>query len=71
MYGLDYSVLAAAAANQGMPRCCRMQVGNKSDLKHLRDVQTEVAQAFCEREVSFRMTPQTGCSPYCADSDES
>ncbi|KAG2448205.1 hypothetical protein HYH02_006790 [Chlamydomonas schloesseri] len=27
-----------------------MLVGNKSDLKHLRDVQTEVAQAFCERE---------------------
>jgi hypothetical protein len=28
-----------------------MLVGNKSDLKHLRDVQTDVAQAFCEREV--------------------
>lgn len=27
-----------------------MLVGNKSDLKHLRDVQTDVAQAFCERE---------------------
>lgn len=27
-----------------------MLVGNKSDLKHLRDVQTEVAQGFCERE---------------------
>ena len=27
-----------------------MLVGNKSDLKHLRDVQTDVAQGFCERE---------------------
>lgn len=27
-----------------------MLVGNKSDLKHLRDVQTENAQSFCERE---------------------
>lgn len=27
-----------------------MLVGNKSDLKHLRDVSTDVAQHFCERE---------------------
>ncbi len=31
-----------------------MLVGNKSDLKHLRDVQTDMAQAFCEREVGAR-----------------
>lgn len=27
-----------------------MLVGNKTDLKHLRSVKTEEAQAFCERE---------------------
>ncbi|KAK9810191.1 hypothetical protein WJX72_006464 [[Myrmecia] bisecta] len=27
-----------------------MLVGNKSDLRHLRSVQTEDAQAFCEKE---------------------
>ena len=27
-----------------------MLVGNKSDLRHLRSVKTEDAQAFCERE---------------------
>ena len=29
-----------------------MLVGNKSDLRHLRSVQTDDAQGFCEREVS-------------------
>ena len=31
-----------------------MLVGNKSDLRHLRSVQTDDAQGFCEREVSSR-----------------
>ncbi len=32
-----------------------MLVGNKSDLKHLREVPTDMAQAFCEREVGARV----------------
>jgi hypothetical protein len=30
-----------------------MLVGNKSDLRHLRSVQTDDAQAYCEKEVRF------------------
>ncbi len=48
-----------------------MLVGNKSDLRHLRSVQTDDAQGFCEREVSHshlaRETAVAGLAGPAAD----
>lgn len=43
-----------------------MLVGNKSDLRHLRSVQTDDAQAYCEKEVRTAGAAEGcwgGCGP--------